>query len=349
MLRSFRLAFALALVFLLAVAGVAAGCGSSSSSSSSSASPSANTTKAYKIGITQIVTHPALDAAVQGFKDALAEKGFTNVTYDVQNAQGDMATAASIAQKFASEKLDLILGVATPTTQAVVKAVTTTPIVFTAVTDPVGAGLVTDPKAPTANVTGVSDLQPVEPILKLAKAFNPNAKNVGIVYNAGESNSVFIVKQAEAAASALGLTMVKAPASTSAEVQAAAQSLVGRVDAIAVIGDNTAVSALEAIVKVCDQNKIPLHRRRHRQRQARRRCRLRLRLQGPRQAGRLPGRPDPQRHADQGHPGRVRQEPAALDQREGRGGAGRHHPRRPGEPGRQQVLIFTRSRQPRAR
>jgi putative tryptophan/tyrosine transport system substrate-binding protein len=258
MLRSLRVAFALALVLLLAVAGVAAGCGSSSSSSTGSASPTAGSSKAYKIGITQIVTHPALDAAVQGFKDELAAKGFTNVSYDMQNAQGDMATAASIAQKFASEKLDLILGVATPTTQAVVKAVTTTPIVFTAVTDPVGAGLVTDPNAPTANVTGVSDLQPVKPILELAKTFNPNAKNVGIVYNAGESNSVFIVKQCEAAAGALGLRMIKAPASTSAEVQAAAQSLVGRVDAITVIGDNTAVSALEAIVKVCDQNKIPL-------------------------------------------------------------------------------------------
>src|SRR5665647_3850904 len=95
------------------------------------------------------------------------------------------ATAASIAQKFAGEPLDLILGVATPTTQAVVKAVTTTPIVFTAVTDPVGAGLVIDPKAPTGNVTGVSDLQPVEPILQLAKQLNPNAKTVGIVYSAG--------------------------------------------------------------------------------------------------------------------------------------------------------------------
>ncbi len=80
------------------------------------------TSKAYKIGITQIVTHPALDAAVAGFKEALAEKGFTNVTYDDQNAQGDMANASSIAQKFAGEGLDLILGVATPTTQAVVKA-----------------------------------------------------------------------------------------------------------------------------------------------------------------------------------------------------------------------------------
>jgi putative ABC transport system substrate-binding protein len=140
----------------------------------------------------------------------------------------------------------------------VVKAVTTTPIVFTAVTDPVGAGLVADPKAPAANVTGVSDLQPVEPILQLVKQLNPNAKSVGIVYNAGESNSVFIVKQVETAAGPLGLTVVKATASTSSEVQAAAQSLVGRVDAITVIGDNTAVTALESIVKVANQNKIPL-------------------------------------------------------------------------------------------
>jgi putative ABC transport system substrate-binding protein len=260
--RAFKLTLLVALLVVVAVAGVVAGCGSSSGGSSTSASPSAaasaDPTRAVKIGITQIVTHPALDAAVQGFKDALAEKGFTNVTYDMQNAQGDMATASSIAQKFASEPLDLILGVATPTTQAVVKAVTTTPIVFTAVTDPVGAGLVTDPKAPTANVTGVSDLQPVEPILQLVKQLNPNAKSVGIVYNAGESNSVFIVKQVETAAVPLGLTVVKATASTSSEVQAAAQSLVGRVDAITVIGDNTAVTALGSIVKVADQNKIPL-------------------------------------------------------------------------------------------
>jgi putative ABC transport system substrate-binding protein len=258
MLRAFKVTPLAALLAAVALAGVIAGCGSSSSSSSGSPSAGASTTNAYKIGITQIVTHPALDAAVQGFKDALAEKGFTNVTYDMQNAQGDMATASSIAQKFASEPLDLILGVATPTTQAVVKAVTTTPIVFTAVTDPVGAGLVTDPKAPTANVTGVSDLQPVAPILQLVKQLKPNAKSVGIVYNAGESNSVFIVKQVEAAAAPLGLTVVKATASTSSEVQAAAQSLVGRADAITVIGDNTAVTALESIVKVADQSKIPL-------------------------------------------------------------------------------------------
>ena len=256
MLRAFKVVPFVVLLAVVALAGVIAGCGGSSDTSSS---PSADTSKAYKIGITQIVSHPALDAAVQGFMDALAEKGFTNVTYDQQNAEGDMATAASIAQKFASGGLDLILGVATPTTQAVVKADTTTPIVFTAVTDPVSAGLLTDPAAPTANVTGVSDQMRVEPVLELVKQIDPKATNVGIVYNAGESNSVFIVKQIEAAVGPLGLKLVKATASTSSEVQAAAKSLVGRVDAIVVIGDNTAVTALETIVKVCQQNKIPLY------------------------------------------------------------------------------------------
>lgn len=247
-----------ALLIALAVAlGVVAGCGSDSDTTSS-ASPSADTAKAYKIGITQIVTHPALDAAVAGFKEALAEKGFTNITYDDQNAQGDMATASSIAQKFAGEGLDLILGVATPTTQAVVKADQTTPIVFTAVTDPVGAGLVSDPEAPGANVTGVSDMLPVQPHLDLIKQIVPDVKTVGVVYNAGESNSVFLIEAEKEAAAAMGIEIVDATASNSSEVQAAAESLVGRVDAISVLTDNTAVSALESIIKVAEQNKIPL-------------------------------------------------------------------------------------------
>ncbi len=176
----------------------------------------------------------------------------------MQNAEGDMATTAQIAQKFAGENLDLILGVATPTTQAVVKADTTTPIVFTAVTDPVGAGIVADPAAPAANVTGVSDMLPVQPHLDLIKEIVPNVKTIGVLYNAGESNSVFLVKAEKAAAAKMGIKIVEATASKSSEVQAAAQSLVGRVDAISVLTDNTVVSALESVVKVADQNKIPL-------------------------------------------------------------------------------------------
>ncbi len=259
MLRAFKVVPLIALLGVVALAGVAVGCGGDEAEPSSSPSASADATSmAYNIGISQIVTHPALDATVQGFQDALAEAGFTNVTYDLQNAEGDMATTAQIAQKFAGDNLDLVLGVATPTAQALAKQITDGPVLFTAVTDPVGAGLVVDPAAPAGNVTGVSDMQPVKPILELATTFRPDAKNVGMVYNAGESNSVFLVEQAEKDAATMGLTIVKAPASTSAEVQAAAKSLIGRVDAIAVIGDNTAVSALESIIKVCEENKIPL-------------------------------------------------------------------------------------------
>ena len=245
---------ALAVVALLLVAG----CGSSSGGGSPSGSASASTSaKVYHIGVTQIVTHPALDAAVKGFKQALADKGI-KATYDMQNAEGDMSTAAQIAQKFAGENLDLVLGVATPTTQAVAKADTSTPIIFTAVTDPAGAGIVPDPKAPAGNVTGVSDMLPVQSHLDLIKQVVPNVKTVGALYNAGESNSVFLVKAETAAAAKMGIKVIPGTASTSAEVQQAAQSLVGRVDAFSVLTDNTVVSALASVVKVAEQNHIPL-------------------------------------------------------------------------------------------
>lgn len=245
-----------ALVALAATTALAlSACSSGSDDSAASASASS---KAYTIGITQIVSHPALNSAVEGFKQGLADGGITNVTYDEQNAEGDISTASSIAQKFANENLDLILGVATPTSQAVVKAITDKPIVFTAVTDPVGAGLVTDATAPSANVTGVSDMLPMAPTMELIKQIVPDVKNLGVLYNAGESNSVFLIKEQKKAAEAAGINVVEATASNSSEVKAAADSLVGRVDAISVLTDNTVVSALESVVKVAQANKIPL-------------------------------------------------------------------------------------------
>ena len=241
----------------LAIVAVVAGCGSSSNSGSGASSSASSSAKVYHIGVTQIVTHPALDGAIAGFKQALAAKGI-QATYDMQNAQGDMSVAAQIAQKFAGEHLDLILGVATPTTQAVVKADTSTPIIFTAVTDPKGAGIVADPTAPSANVTGVSDMLPVQPHLNLIKELVPNVKAIGVLYNAGESNSVFLVKAETAAAQKMGIKVIPATASTSADVEQAAQSLVGRVQAFSVLTDNTVVSALASVVKVAEQNHIPL-------------------------------------------------------------------------------------------
>ncbi len=246
---------------VLATAALAVSACSSDSANDAAASDAASAdaaSAAYTIGITQIVSHPALDGAVEGFKQGLADQGFTNVTYDVQNAQGDIATAASIAQKFANDNLDLVLGVATPTSQAVVKAVTDTPIVFTAVTDPLGAGLVDNAEAPGGNTTGVSDLLPMVPTMELITRVLPDIEKLGVIYNAGESNSVFLIEEQKKAAEAIGIEVVEATASNSSEVQAAADSLVGRVDAISVLTDNTVVSALESVVKVAQENQIPL-------------------------------------------------------------------------------------------
>lgn len=217
----------------------------------------------YKIGITQIVTHPALDSAREGFISALAEEGFVegqNVEYIKRNAEGDMSTAASIAQYFVSEKVDLILSIATPTSQAVVAAVkgTDIPVVFNSVTEPQAAGLVASWEKPGGNVTGVSDMAPVEPQIQLIMKIAPNTKKLGVIYNAGEVNSVVQIKMLDDIVDKYGLTVVEATAASTADVLAAAQSLVGRVDTIWVPADNTAVAAFESIVGVGEGNHIPV-------------------------------------------------------------------------------------------
>jgi len=217
--------------------------------------------KVVKVGIMQIVDHPALNAVRDGFIEAMAENGYLegkNIAYDIQNAQGDMATANTIAQKFVSEKVDIILSIATPTSQAAVNATTTIPIVFSAVTDPVGAGLVKNLKSSGNNVTGISDLTPVRRQFQLIKEILPQAKRVGTLYNAAEINSVTTNNLAKEACEELGLELLEATVSSSADVFLAAQSLAGRVDAIYVSTDNTTVSALDAVVQVTNENDIPL-------------------------------------------------------------------------------------------
>lgn len=213
------------------------------------------------IGIMQIIEHPALDAAKKGFIDGLAEEGFVegdDLKFESQSAQGDMATAQSIAQKFVNDKVDMILAIATPTAQAAAKATTTIPVLITAVTDPVAAELVESIDRPGTNVTGTSDLTPVAKQLELLKQLVPTAQRVGIIYNAGETNSVVQVDLAKQAAPALGIELVEATASSTSGVYEAAQSLVGRADAIYVPTDNTVVSALESVIKVAEESTIPL-------------------------------------------------------------------------------------------
>ncbi len=213
------------------------------------------------IGITQIVEHPALDAARDGFIAALEEAGFKegeDVVYDLQNAQGDFTNAISIAQKFKDDKVDLIVAIATQTAQAALQVNQEIPIVINAVTDPVAASLAKSWESSGNNLTGMSDAAPNKQQVELIPLFLPEAKNVGTIYNAGEANSVVQIEVARETCKELGLNLIEVTVSNSSEVLMAAQSLAGRVEAIYIVTDNTVVSALESVIKVCNQEKIAL-------------------------------------------------------------------------------------------
>ncbi|MGG3887114.1 ABC transporter substrate-binding protein [Brevibacillus panacihumi] len=217
--------------------------------------------KKLTIGIAQFVEHPALDAAREGFIAQMAKNGYEQdkqVVFDHKSAQASMDTAISIAQKFETDKVDLILAIATPTAQAAVQTSKEIPIVFTAVTDPVEAGLVKAMEKPEGNVTGTSDMNPVEEQLKLIKEINPNAASVGIIYSSGEVNSKVQVDAAKAVADKVGLTIREAAVSSATEVKQAAESMVGKVDAFYVPTDNLVVSSIAAVLSVGEDQKIPV-------------------------------------------------------------------------------------------
>lgn len=245
--------------FLAATASAAAlllgACSASVSDSAASGAPSGG--EGFSIGITQITTHPSLDAAREGFKKAFEDAGL-EVKFDEQNAQGDQATATSIASKFAGADLDLVLAIATPSAQAAAQAITGTPILFTAVTDPVSAQLVDSLDKPGSNVTGTTDMNPVADQISLVKQFAPGAKTVGIIYSSGEVNSEVQVELAKEAAGKEGLEVVETTVTNSSEVQQAAQDLASKVDAIYVPTDNTVVSAFASVVQSAEDAKIPL-------------------------------------------------------------------------------------------
>ncbi|MDO5492362.1 MAG: ABC transporter substrate-binding protein [Nesterenkonia sp.] len=211
--------------------------------------------ESYSIGVTQIVSHPSLDAARDGFKSAF-EEADVEVEWDEQNAQGEQATATNIAGTFANADLDLVLAIATPTAQAAAQAIDDTPIVFTAVTDPEEAGLVDSWDEPGGNITGTSDMNPVQEQLELLQEIDPDAETVGIVYSSGEANSQVQVDMAKEAADELGLEIEESTVTTSAEVQQGLQSL--DVDAVYVPTDNVVVSALETVIQYGEDNELPI-------------------------------------------------------------------------------------------
>ncbi len=214
------------------------------------------------VAVTAIVEHPALDAVRDGVRDELKAAGYEegkNLRFEYESAQGNPGTAAQIARQFVGENPDVIVPISTPSAQAVVTATQDIPVVFTAVTDPLSAKLIDDANKPGGNVTGMSDMSPIEQHLALIKEITPKARRIGVPYNPGEANAVTLLQRLELLAPMQDLVIVEAPASKSSDVLAAAQSLVGSVDVIYVPTDNTIVSALEAVIKVGIDNQIPVY------------------------------------------------------------------------------------------
>lgn len=215
------------------------------------------------ISVNQFVEHPALDAVLKGLQDYLKDNG-VSAEFKVHNAQANMGTATQIGQQMIGEKSDLLIAIATPSAQATAQALSKAPadlkrpLLFTAVTDPVAAGLVEAIDKPGEFVTGVSDLLPVEKHLEMITTYKPDIKKLAILYNAGEANSKAIVASVKELSSKFGFTVVEATAPKTADVYAAAKSLVGRCDAVFIPTDNTIVAALESVIKVGTQNKLPI-------------------------------------------------------------------------------------------
>ncbi|MDO4935072.1 MAG: ABC transporter substrate-binding protein [Phascolarctobacterium sp.] len=217
--------------------------------------------KTFNVGVCQLVEHGALDAANRGFVDGLAKAGFkegVNLKIDQQNAQADQSNLANIAHRFISNRVDLICAIATPAAQTIANATDEIPIVGTAITDYVVAKLAKTNEKPGANVTGTTDMNPVEEQLKMLMKFVPNMKTVGTIYSSSEVNSQLQVEILKAAAAKCGLQVKEATVSTVNDIQQAARSLVGKVEGIYIPTDNVLASAVPTLLSITDEEKIPV-------------------------------------------------------------------------------------------
>ena len=213
------------------------------------------------VGIVQLVEHAALDAANKGFVEGLASKGYKegqNIAYDRQNAQADQSNLQNIAHRFVNNKVNLICAIATPAAQTVANVTSDIPIVATAVTDYKTAKLVKDNAKPGTNVTGTTDMNPVEQQLDLLLKVVPNAKSVGTIYCSSEVNSQLQIEILKKAAAAKGVTVKEATVSNVNDIQQAARSLVGKVQAIYVPTDNVLASAMPTLISVTEEAKLPV-------------------------------------------------------------------------------------------
>lgn len=214
------------------------------------------------IGVTQIIDHPSLNAVREGVFESLAAEGLTRergvrILYD--EAQGNPALANQIAQKFASQEVDLIIAIATPSAQAV-RNTTRIPLVFATLTDPVGAKVVSDLEFPEAGVTGTRNKPLFSDHLNLMRTVlkREDTLRLGVILNYGEDNSVALLKELKGLGPKENFILVTAAAQNAKEVRSAIESLVGRIDALLLLQDNTVASALSALLSTAEPHRIPV-------------------------------------------------------------------------------------------
>ncbi len=214
-----------------------------------------------KVAVSQIVEHPALDATRDGLLEGLKNRGYEqgkNLEFEYRTAQGNPAIAVQIARQFVGERPDVLVGIATPSAQALATATRDIPIVFTAVTDPVEAKLVKSMDMPGKNISGLSDMSPVAEHVALAKELLPSLKTIGVVYNPGEANSMALLTILKAEAAKQNIQVIESTALKTADIQSATQAIVAKSDLIYAMIDNTVASAIDAMMSVANQAKKPV-------------------------------------------------------------------------------------------
>lgn len=211
-----------------------------------------STAEGYTIGIGQFAQHGSLDNCYEGFVAGLAEAGIVegeNLTIDLQNAQADMGIAQQIAAQFASAKVDMMVGIATPMAQACYNAAAgAIPTIFTAVTDPVAAGFASADGTAAGEVTGTSDALPIKAQLETIRVMLPDAAKIGILYTTSEVNSLSAIEIYKSLAGDYGFEIVESGISTTADIPLALDALLGKVDCLTNLTDNTVVSALALVL-----------------------------------------------------------------------------------------------------
>lgn len=245
--------------FMTAAMGmsVLAGCNGSTESTAS------NGEVTYTIGISQFAEHGSLDNCREGFLAGLAQEGIiegTNLKVLYDNAQADTATASTIADSYVSQKVDLICGIATPSAMSAYNSCLNTdiPVIYTAVSDPVAAGLANEDGVPVGNITGTSDALAVTAQLEMIRKIMPDAKKIGIIYTTSETNSVSTIAEYQANAENYGFEIVVTGINQISEVELAAKDMVGKVDCITNLTDNTVVSALQTVLAAANEAGIPV-------------------------------------------------------------------------------------------